>query len=91
VILRGKQGAHVAVQYEVGLNAALDRFLDVGIDSVDHLTKPLAHVSLPRRQAIDVLVDPRIPLGVSGHGCQPRHSSTGDATVLLALQVLRRR
>ena len=71
--LRGEQRADVAPQDEIGLPGALDGLHDLRVAAVDEVAHLVADVPLPRRQGVDVGVDPRV-LDV-GHPGPPFRSS----------------
>ena len=60
MVLRGEQGADVALKHEIRLAGALDGFCYLGVGGVDQCANFAADLLLPGRKGIDVGVDPRI-------------------------------
>ena len=83
VVLRGQQGADVALEDEVRLDRALDRLLDLGVGGVDEVADLAGRSPAASRQRVDVGVDARIPLVAQRSLHAVRHSAVarGDATV----------
>ena len=57
MVLRGQQGADVALQHEIRTIRALDRFDDLGIGRVNQLADLPADGLLPLGKRLDVRVD----------------------------------
>ena len=72
VVLGGEEGAHVAVEREVRLNAAFDGLFDVGFGFVDEIAQLTADVALPVREGAEVGVDSRVARVVTH--CSTRQS-----------------
>ena len=68
VVLGGEERADVAIEDEVGLDAALDRLLDSRVRRMDEIPDLAEDLPLPRGQVVEVGVDPRDPSRTaSGH------------------------
>jgi len=59
VVLGGEKGTHFALEDEIGLDAPLDRLLDVGIGLVDEVPDPFEDLALPVGQGSEEALEAR--------------------------------
>src|SRR6266581_4853558 len=67
MILRSEQRADVAIQRKIGLLCALDGLGHVRVSSMHHISHLAAHILLPARESLNVVVDAGVGL-VGTHG-----------------------